>query len=128
MNLLFCETLSVAMTQQPSGGGEMDPATLPRSRPLVLPEVYSGEGDFDDWISHFESVSAVNGWMDGDKLLWIQLRLTGKVHLVYTRFSLQSKVLFVNALSLIASVNFIKSSLRAARNKPRRIGQISVMI
>ena len=52
---------------------------------LVLPEVYSGEGNFDDWISHFESVSAVNGWTDGDKLLWICVRLTGKAHVAYTR-------------------------------------------
>ena len=57
------------MTQLPSGGGKMDPATQPRNRPLVLPEVYSGEGDFDDWINHFERVSAVNGWTDGDNLL-----------------------------------------------------------
>ena len=72
------------MTQQPSGGGERDPTTQPRNRPLVLPEVYSGEGDFDDWISHFENVSAVNGWTDSDKLLWIRVRLTGKAHVAYT--------------------------------------------
>ena len=85
MNLLFCETLSVAMTQQASGEGETYPATQQRNRPLVLPEVYSGEGNFDDWISHFESVSAVNGWTDGDKLLWICVRLTGKAQVAYTR-------------------------------------------
>ena len=73
------------MTQQPSGGGETNPATLPRNRPLVLPEVYSGEGDFDNWISHFKSVSAVNGWTDGDNLLWIRVRLTGKAHVAYTQ-------------------------------------------
>ena len=75
------------MTQQPigaSGGGEANPATQ-RSRPLVLPEVFSGEGDFDDWISHFESVSAVNGWTDNENLLWICVRLTGKAHVAYTR-------------------------------------------
>ena len=73
------------MTQQPSGGGETNPATLPRNRPLVLPEVYSGEGDFDNWISHFESVSAVNGWTNGNSLLWIRMRLTGKAHVAYTQ-------------------------------------------
>ena len=72
------------MTQQPSasGGDEANPTTQ-RSRPLVLPEVFSGEGDFDEWISHFESVSAVNGWTDNENLLWIRVKLTGKAHVAY---------------------------------------------
>ena len=37
-------------------------------RPLVLPETFDGEGDFDEWISHFEDVADLNGWSDGDKL------------------------------------------------------------
>ena len=45
----------------------------------MLPEVFSGEGDFDEWVSHFESVSAVNGWTDNENLLWIRVRLTGKL-------------------------------------------------
>ena len=74
------------MTQPPgaSGEGETNPASQ-RSRPLVLPEVFSGEGDFDEWISHFENVSAVNGWTDNENLLWVRVRLTGKAHVAYTR-------------------------------------------
>ena len=67
---------------QPSGGGEANPATQ-RSRPLVLPEVFSGEGDFDEWISHFESISAVNRWTDNENLLWICVRLIGKAQVAY---------------------------------------------
>jgi len=33
-----------------------------RMRPLVLPEVFDGQKSFDEWVSHFENVSAVNGW------------------------------------------------------------------
>ena len=51
----------------------------------MLLEVFSGEGDFDEWISHFESVSAVNGWTDNKNLLWIHVRLTGKAHVAYAR-------------------------------------------
>ena len=58
-----------------------------RARPLVLPEIFDGDGNFTDWICHFESVSAVNGWSDEDKLLWLRVRLTGKAHVAYSRLS-----------------------------------------
>ena len=67
------------MTEEGEG-----PAPRP-SRPLVLPEIFSGEGNFDDWVSHFESVAAVNKWTDEDKILWLRVRLTGKAHVAYTR-------------------------------------------
>ena len=56
-----------------------------RTWPLVLPEIFDGDGSFTYWICHFESVSAVNGWSDQDKLFWIRVRLTGKAHVAYTR-------------------------------------------
>ena len=58
-----------------------------RQRPLVLPEIFDGDGSFTEWICHFESVSDVNGWSDEDKLLWIRVRLTGKAHMAHTRLS-----------------------------------------
>ena len=58
-----------------------------RQRPLVLPEIFDGDGSFTEWICHFKSVSDVNGWRDEDKFLWIRVRLTGKAHVVYTRLS-----------------------------------------
>ena len=71
------------MTQAPS-----DQASgTSRSRPLVLPEVFNGDGQFDDWVSHFESLAAVNGWGDEDKLLWLRVRLTGKAHVAYNRLA-----------------------------------------
>ena len=35
-------------------------------RPLMLPEIFSREGNFDDWATHFESVAAVNKWSDDE--------------------------------------------------------------
>jgi len=58
-----------------------------RARPLVLSEIFDGDGNFTDWIFHFESVSAINGWSDEDKILWLRVRLTGKAHVAYTRLS-----------------------------------------
>ena len=55
--------------------------------PLVLPGTFTGDNDFDHWISHFESVSSMNKWTDDDKLLWLQVRLTGKAHMALGQMS-----------------------------------------
>jgi len=62
------------------------------SRPLVLPETFSGEGSWDEWISHFENVAAVNAW-DGDsaKLKWLKVRLTGRAQRAFQQFTEESR-------------------------------------
>ena len=39
------------------------------SKPLIVPEPFSGESSWSDWLDHFESVAAVNKWKDEEKLL-----------------------------------------------------------
>lgn len=34
------------------------------TKPLVLPETYGGEGEWSQWICHFENVAVVNSWDD----------------------------------------------------------------
>ena len=65
------------------------PAATPaaKPRPLVLPETFSDDGCFSDWIEHFESVAAVNSWDDAAKALWLRVRLTGKAQTAYKRLS-----------------------------------------
>ena len=46
----------------------------PLTRPLVLPEKFDGIGNFEEWISHFESISAINNWNEEGKKLWIRVR------------------------------------------------------
>ena len=66
---------AVSMTEQTSN-----------CHPVVLPEVFSREGDFSDWIRHFESVAVVNEWEeDSVKLQWLHVRVTGKAHVALMR-------------------------------------------
>jgi len=53
----------------------------------LLPEKFDGSNDFNDWVSHFECVAAINYWSDAEKLLWLQAHVTGKAHMTYQRFS-----------------------------------------
>ena len=61
------------------------------AKPLVLPETFSGEGEWSQWICHFESISAVNEWNDAKKLLWLKARLTGRAQLALQHFSEEVK-------------------------------------
>ena len=47
----------------------------------LLPEKFDGSNDFNDWVSHFECVTAINYWSDAEKLLWLQAHVTGKAHM-----------------------------------------------
>ena len=57
------------------------------TRPLVVPEPFTGEGSWDDWIDHFESAAAVNKWTAEDKLLWLRVRMTGRAQKAYKNLS-----------------------------------------
>ena len=71
----------------PDGGNQPDDGTGRQSttRPLVLPEKFDGTGNFEEWISHFESIAAINKWGEEEKSLWIRVRLTEKAHVALTQ-------------------------------------------
>ena len=55
-------------------------------RPLLLPETYSGESNFDDWISHFETMASINEWDDAAKLKWMSVHMSGHAQTAFRRF------------------------------------------
>ena len=61
------------------------------ARPLVLPEPFTGEGSWDQWIAHFENVAAVNAWDDAAKLLWLRARLTKRAQTAYQKFTEEAR-------------------------------------
>ena len=38
------------------------------NRPLVLPDTYSGDDEWSEWIVHFENIATVNKWDDEAKV------------------------------------------------------------
>ena len=71
------------------------------SRPLVLPETFDGTGSWDEWVFHFESVSAVNGWNDTEKLKWLRVRLTGRAQKALLRLPEPSQVTYEETLAAL---------------------------
>ena len=57
------------------GGGGADPAPL--TRPIVLPDTFSGEEEWVEWLDNFEACSEVNGWDDATKCKFVCIRFKG---------------------------------------------------
>jgi len=51
-------------------------------RPLIYPEIFSGDKDFSEWIQHLENMAVVNGWDDITKSRWMHMLVTGKALVV----------------------------------------------
>jgi hypothetical protein len=72
-----------------------------QQRPLVLPDVYSGEGSFVDWARHFDNVADVNNWKAEQKLLWLKVRLGGKAQTAFQKLPADAQGSFDNAIAAL---------------------------
>lgn len=57
------------------------------ARPVVLPDTFNGEANWDQWIFHFESVAEVNEWTAEQKIKWLKVRLTGRAQSAFLHLS-----------------------------------------
>ena len=73
----------------------------PESKLVIVPEYYSGEGSFEDWIDQFESIAEINCWDDEQKLRWLKVRLMGRALMAYKKFSVTVRALFKNAVRVL---------------------------
>ena len=74
---------------------------LESGRPVIVPECFTGEGSFEDWIDQFESIAEINHWNDGQKLMWLKVRLTGRALMAYKKFSVTARGSFKNAIKAL---------------------------
>ena len=74
------------------------------SRPVVLPEKFSGANDFSEWISHFEGIAAINKWTEEEKKLWLGVRLAEKAHVAFTRLPTEAHQSYVRTSPMCAPV------------------------
>ena len=96
LGVTLAKSAGSAMAEKEALSGHVSGKT--NGRPLVLPELYTGLGDFLQWIDHFENVAAVNDWNDEAKLLWLKARLAGRAHTAFKRFAVTTYSDAVEAL------------------------------
>ena len=71
------------------------------TRPLVLPETYSGETSWEDWAFHFENVAAVNEWTAEQKMQWLKVRLTGRAQRAFQHLAETSRGSYAEAVKAL---------------------------
>ena len=71
-------------------------------RPVIIPEPFSGEQPWEDWIDQFETITMINGWSDEQKLVWLKVRLTGRALLAYKKFPVTARATFKDAVVALA--------------------------
>jgi len=71
---------------------------MSRNKPLVLPEIFTGEKNWDEWADHFDSVATVNEWDDETKLKWLRVRLTGRAATAFRRLPETTRADFKEAV------------------------------
>ena len=49
----------------------------------VLSQNCTGMEDWDSWVSHFESISAIHGWSDSEKTMWMHIKLVKKAAVAF---------------------------------------------
>ena len=54
---------------------------------MALPDVYTGDWNWDGWLDHFGNVAATNKWTAEQKLLWLKVRLTGRPQRAFKQLS-----------------------------------------
>lgn len=67
------------------------------TKPVVMPETFTGEGEWSQWVSHFENVAAVNKWSADEQLLWLKVRLTGRAQKAFERLPEAARASYAEA-------------------------------
>ena len=102
------------------------------SRPLVIPEPFTGEGSWDQWIFHFENIAEVNKWDAAGKLQWLKVRLADVRKLLSKGFQRKTQLITTALRSAYrsgsnhrAERNATELSCRPLRGRRMKVGQIS---
>ena len=74
---------------------------MPATKPIILPETFSGDTSWDEWVIHFHNCSDVNEWNDADKLKFLKVRLTGRAQIAFQRLADDKKDTFEHACAAL---------------------------
>ena len=77
------------------------PESKCESRPVIVPQCFSGEECYEDWIDQFESIAEINHWNDEQHLMWLKVHLTGRALMAYNKFPTTVRGSFKNTVKAL---------------------------
>ena len=75
----------------PAGGAAAAGAPPAMVRPAVMPEAYSGTGDWAEYVQYFEQCAVINGWGDPQKAQFLAVRLRDAAQRFYNTLPVARK-------------------------------------
>ena len=127
--------MSVTEDGGSSSGASRGVARSTTVRPVITTDAFSGDGSWNDWIGHFESVADGNGWDEASKLLWLRVQLTGQAQTAYKQLSETTRAMYEECkkvcgsdLNLPVSMICTSRSSRPGENAKMKIGRHTLKI
>ena len=71
------------------------------AKPVILPDTFNDDWNWDDWATHFDNCSEINGWDATAKLKFLKVRLTGRAQSVFQRLPDDQKDTFAHATTAL---------------------------
>uniref|UniRef100_A0A5S6QFN0 CCHC-type domain-containing protein n=1 Tax=Trichuris muris TaxID=70415 RepID=A0A5S6QFN0_TRIMR len=93
------------------------------SRPVVMPQVFSGEGNWQEWRTSFDLYSTVNRWSEQDRIQWLAVCLTGDAAWAFQQLTAEQRqtydgcVVGLTALLVPPNVGELNITLFRTRRK-----------
>ena len=93
-------------------------------RPVIVPEYFSGEGSYEDWLDQFESIAEINHWNSEQKLMWLKVRLTGRALMAYKKFPTATRGSYKKTIKALQERPESRRDLYLAEFQAQRKGKI----
>ena len=68
---------------------------------MIVPECFSGEECYEDWIDQFKTMAEINHWNYGQKLMWLKVHLTRRALMAYNKFPTMTRGSFNNIVKAL---------------------------
>ena len=77
------------------------PESKCKSRPVIVPECFSGKKCYKNWTDQFESIAEINHWNDEQKLMWLKVCVTGRALMAYKKYPTTARDCFKNTVKAL---------------------------
>ena len=93
-----------------------------RSSVIITPDTYTGDDDWEQYISHFEDCAELGNWTEKEKVLTLAAKLKGQARVFYTSLPIRDKRSYRSLLARL------EQRFGSARQQSRWISRLQARV